>query len=372
MGKNWIENFEGIWREPKATARNWREKNKGKVIGWAIPDAPEELILAAGAFPLALLGEGIAFSGADAHFQGFACSYSRSLLELITRGELDFLDALIIPHTCDAMRAFDLVVKDLANIASVETYRPPRVKDNEASIRYLREEIERIRNHLGKITGRYPDTEDIRRASHTVNALKAGLKDLKKEMNSGRVTAMEFFSAVQAGMVGDKKEVSSLIKEFVSEAEKRAPSKKGTRIVLAGKVAEPVEIISEIESAGFHIVDDLLVNGSRYVESEVDLNKEPITALVEAQLNKIPIAGFYHRKESRSKRIIKRVKDSQAQAVIYLIQKFCEPYEMEVVGVEEDLKKAGIPVLRLETDYQQSSLAPLRTRIDAFYEMLSR
>jgi len=118
-------------------------------------------------------------------------------------------------------------------------------------------------------------------------------------------------------------------------------------------------------------VDDLLVNGSRYAESEVELKLNPLEGLVQAQLDKIPVAGFYHRKETRSARILQRVKESQAAGVIYLLQKFCEPYELEVVGIEEELKKAGVKVLRLESDYQTSSLAPLRTRIEAFGEMLA-
>jgi len=373
MDKKVLEKFEGIWREPKAVARKWKEKNQGKVVGWIIPDAPEELILASGALPIAILGAGIPFSRADAHFQGFACSYSRSLLELISRGELDFLDALIIPHTCDAMRALDLVVKEMGGIKSVETFRPPRLKDNPASEKYLREELERIRNRLAEITGHYPDLEEIRKASGTINHLKTALRSLKQEMASGRVSAREYFSAVRAGMAGDKEEVAKLASELIEESKARKPLQKaGKPILLAGKVAEPIEIISEIEGSGFLIVDELLVNGSRYLESMVDLSQEPITGLVQAQMNKIPVAGFYHRKESRSERILKRFKASRAQAIIYLIQKFCEPYELEVVGVEEDLKKAGIQILRLESDYQTSSLAPLRTRIDAFYEMLSR
>jgi len=39
--------------------------------------------------------------------------------------------------------------------------------------------------------------------------------------------------------------------------------------------------------------------------------------------------------------------------------------------VERELKKAGIPVLGLETDYTDSDAQQLRTRISAFIEMLN-
>lgn len=367
-----MKKFEEIFKNPQAVAKTWKQKNNKPVIGWAIPDGPEELILAAGALPMAVLGAEIPFSLGDAHFQGFACSYTRTLLELSLRGELDYLDALIIPHTCDALRAYDLVIKELGKVKNVETYRPPRLRDNKASEKYLREELERIRKRLGEITGHFPGDDDIRKASEQINALKKELKELKKEVKTGRVSSLEFFSAVAAGMAGDKQEAAKLVAELVREAGSRKPEKATSKkIVLAGKVAEPLSILGVIEAAGLQVVDDLLVNGSRYVKSKVEIDKDPIYALAEAQLDKIPVAGMYDRDKTRAERIIQKVKKSGAKAVIFLVQKFCEPYEMDVVGVEEDLKKAGIPMLRLESDYQAGSVAALKTRIDAFSEMLS-
>jgi len=372
MEQKWADKFGGIIKNPQAVAKTWKQKTGKPVIGWAIPDGPEELILASGALPMAVLGAEVAFSRADAHFQGFACSYTRTLLELSLRGELEYLDALIIPHTCDALRAYDLVIKEIGKVKNVETYRPPRLKDNKASEKYLREELERIRKRLGEITGHYPSADEINKASEQINSLKKALKELKKELKTGRVSSLEFFSAVEAGMAGDKPEVNKLVLELVKEAAARKPEKATSKkLVLAGKVAEPLAILSEIEAAGFQVVDDLLVNGSRYVKSTVELDKDPIYALADAQLDKIPVAGVFDRDKTRSERIIQKVKKSGARAVIFLVQKFCEPYEMDVVGVEQDLTKAGIPMLRLESDYQTSSVAALRTRIQAFSEMLS-
>jgi len=371
MNENWVKKFDGIWREPKKWVEKLKKETGKKVIGWAIPDGPEELILASSAYPLGLLGAGTAFSLAEAHFQGFACSYSRTLLEQIKRGELNYLDGVIFPHTCDAMRALDLVVKEMEPFKLVESYRPPRVRDNASAVKYFSQELERVREKLGKLTGHYAKGEELEQAIEQVNEVKELLKQVKKEMVSGKVRAREFFSLVQAGMVGDKKEVGALAIKFLEEVKARkGTNQKKLKIVLAGKVLEPIEMIDELEQAGFQVVEDLLVNGSRYIESQVELGSEPIKDLVYAQLNKIPIAGVYDSKKSRAQWVIQRVKESQAEAVIYLVQKFCEPYELEVVGVEEELNKEGIKVLRLESDYQTSSLPPLRTRIDAFAEML--
>jgi len=238
-------------------------------------------------------------------------------------------------------------------------------------VKYFSQELERVRKRLGELTGHYAKAEELGPAIKQVNQVKEWLGEVKKEMVSGRVNAREFFSLVQAGMAGDKREVGELARRFLEEVKARNTSnQKKLKVVLAGKVLEPIEMIDELEHAGFQVVDDLLVNGSRYIESQVKIGSEPMKDLVYAQLNKIPIAGVYDTKKSRAQWIIQRVRETQAEAVIYLVQKFCEPYELEVVGVEEELNQAGIKVLRLESDYQTSSLPLLRTRIDAFAEML--
>jgi benzoyl-CoA reductase subunit C len=370
MEQKWVNKFEAIFKNAQALAKKWKAANH-KVVGWAIPDGPEELVMASGAKPQALLGTEIPFSKADAHFQGFACSYTRSLLELLTSGQLDFYDALILPHTCDALRAMDLVAKEQGGVKNVESYRPPRLRDNPASRNYLMEELSRLRKRLSEITGHYATDEEIKQASASLNRLKDLLRGVKTELKAGKASALEFFSAVQAAMSGDKQEVEGMVREFLVELKNRKPlPTKPEKIVLAGKVAEPLSLLEAIETAGFQVVDDLLVNGSRYVKSIVELEQAPLQALAEAQLAKIPVAGMYDREQSRGERIIRRVRRSGAKAVIFLVQKFCEPYELEVVGVEEELTRAGIPMLKLESDYQSSSIAPLKTRIEAFAEML--
>jgi benzoyl-CoA reductase/2-hydroxyglutaryl-CoA dehydratase subunit BcrC/BadD/HgdB len=68
---------------------------------------------------------------------------------------------------------------------------------------------------------------------------------------------------------------------------------------------------------------------------------------------------------------IKRyVKEYHADGVVNINLKFCTLYDVEGYTVEKELKEAGIPVLGLETDYNDEDAAQLRTRIGAFLEML--
>ena len=69
--------------------------------------------------------------------------------------------------------------------------------------------------------------------------------------------------------------------------------------------------------------------------------------------------------------IIRLAKEYKADGVIDCSLKFCGLYDIEKKSVAEALKKEGIPVLSLETDYEDSDAGQLRTRIEAFVEMLN-
>lgn len=49
---------------------------------------------------------------------------------------------------------------------------------------------------------------------------------------------------------------------------------------------------------------------------------------------------------------------------------FCQPYLMEAILVAKALEDKNIPTLRIETDYSMEDVGQLKTRVEAFIEML--
>jgi benzoyl-CoA reductase/2-hydroxyglutaryl-CoA dehydratase subunit BcrC/BadD/HgdB len=64
------------------------------------------------------------------------------------------------------------------------------------------------------------------------------------------------------------------------------------------------------------------------------------------------------------------VEDYQVDGIIYHVLKGCIIYDFEIHRVERVMKEKGIPLLRVETDYNPEDVEQLRTRIEAFIEML--
>ena len=128
-----------------------------------------------------------------------------------------------------------------------------------------------------------------------------------------------------------------------------------------------------IETSGAIVVCEEMCTGTRYFEHLVD---ESGTTLDEQYMN---IAKRYMKNNcacftpngGRIDDIIRLAKEYQVDGVIDCNLKFCCLYDTEKLPVKKALNEAGIPVLDLETDYEDSDAEQLRTRIGAFIEMLN-
>jgi len=49
---------------------------------------------------------------------------------------------------------------------------------------------------------------------------------------------------------------------------------------------------------------------------------------------------------------------------------YCETYNIESYFIEQKMQAAGIPLLRLQSDYQVLDSGPTKTRLEAFMEIL--
>ena len=66
------------------------------------------------------------------------------------------------------------------------------------------------------------------------------------------------------------------------------------------------------------------------------------------------------------------VKEHNPDGIVCHILKGQIEYDFELPRIEKAAEKAGIPVFRLETDYQYQDMEQLRIRMEAFGEMLTQ
>ena len=69
-------------------------------------------------------------------------------------------------------------------------------------------------------------------------------------------------------------------------------------------------------------------------------------------------------------RIRQLIENYRIQGVIYHVLRGCLVYDYEYLAIEEELSRLGVPVIRVETDYNEEDVEQLRIRVEAFLELI--
>ena len=69
-------------------------------------------------------------------------------------------------------------------------------------------------------------------------------------------------------------------------------------------------------------------------------------------------------------KVVELAQSAQAQGVVLLLAKFCDPEEFDAPLVKAACREAGIPFLQIEVDQSTESYEQARTQLEAFADIL--
>ncbi|MCD6184656.1 MAG: 2-hydroxyacyl-CoA dehydratase, partial [Deltaproteobacteria bacterium] len=127
-----------------------------------------------------------------------------------------------------------------------------------------------------------------------------------------------------------------------------------------------------IETSGAVIVGEESCVGERGTRNLTDNTGSTVEELMEAVIDryfKVDCAIFTPNPD-RLDHIVKMVGDYKPDGVILYGLQFCQPYLMESMPTEKALEEKNIPVLRIDTDYSMEDIGQLKTRLEAFIELI--
>jgi benzoyl-CoA reductase/2-hydroxyglutaryl-CoA dehydratase subunit BcrC/BadD/HgdB len=75
--------------------------------------------------------------------------------------------------------------------------------------------------------------------------------------------------------------------------------------------------------------------------------------------------------EQRFKHVQELTKQFEVEGVIMFVIKYCDTHMFDAPLLRDELNAMGMPVLYLEWEHSMSGLAGLKTRLEAFIEMVS-
>ncbi len=355
------------------------KKNGKKVVGTFCVFVPDEVILAADA-----VGVGLC-SGSQFWVEDGEKVLPRNICPLVKA----FMGAKI-SRTCPYFQSTDMIVGETTCDAKkkayeiLEEYMPVHVMElpqmkREKDFQEWQDEIKLFIKKIEEFTGNKITVEKLKNSIDLVNKKRRALKrlyDLRKHTPSP-ISGLDALLVSQVAFVDDPIRFTEKTEELCNELDERIKTMKPNgrkRIMITGTpMSVPNwKIHHIIEGLNAEIVAEETCTGTRYFEKEVSDEGDTIDDLVrniaERYMN-INCACFTPNND-RIDDIIKYAEEYNADGVIYCNLSFCHTYAIEYGKVEKALKEKNIPLINIETDYSEEDVGQIRTRVEAFLEMI--
>ncbi len=349
-------------------------KNAQPRIGWLCSFAPEEIAMAAGLIPLRLSGEGEATAVADAYIYSNLCPYVKSILALGINGKAKNLDGLVFVRSCDGMRRLCDIWRSYVGTRFTYMLEVPKNRD-EAAVVYFASQLRKFAGALGQEFGAKITTASLNQAIKAANQGRKLMQQIYKLQRGVPLPlpGSEVFQLGLEGMKTDKETFIAKLKKYYSQAKslvKQPGKERKARVLISGNVVDRPELFNLIETTGADVAAIDLCTAMRHFDHLVEENSaDPYLALAQRYLSKLRCARITGLAEHFTE-LKELVKTYAVDGVVYTSVKFCDQHLADAPYFTEKLRDEGVPVLFLENDYTWGNIGQLRTRVEAFIEML--
>ncbi|ADG81726.1 2-hydroxyglutaryl-CoA dehydratase D-component [Thermincola potens JR] len=358
--------------------------NGGKVVASFCVFVPDEIITAAGGVSIGLC------AGAQFPVPTGEQVLPRNLCPLIKASvgfKLDRIcpyfqvaDFVVGETTCDGKKKAWEILDEFIPTHVMEL--PQRRAEADKALWI--EEIRRFKEKMEKESGVAITAEKLAASIKIANEKRAALQRLYncRKADPAPISGKDVLLISELAFFDDPKRFTQQVNALCDELETRIVRGEGIaekgapRILITGS---PMPIPSWklhaiIEGSGAVVVCEETCTGTRYFETTIREDgatlDEQLAAISERALN--INCACYTPNNGRIEDILRLVKEYNADGVVYYNLAFCQPYSIEYRKVEKALQEAGIPVIKIESDFSEEDTGQLQTRIEAFLEMLDK
>ena len=314
------------------------------------------------------------------------CPFLRSCLDLGLKGRYDFLDGVVMSHICDVGEKMAHIWHMYLNPSYFFFIDTPHTV-HKAARRQHKEQIRDLIKSLELFTGKKLSAERLKGAIEAHNQQRALVRQLYelRKPDPPLISGTETLQVMKALMSLPVEEGNTLLKQVLTEVEQRGdgPQRKPARLMLWGTVLDDIALVQMIEKLEANVVMDDTCVGSRFYFPDVELTEDPLDGLAYRYLVELKCprtfreANFGETKkdyavdlESRFGYLGEYAREWDVSGVILQSLRYCDTHGYEVPQVGDYLDSLGLPNTYLEHDYSEAALAPLRTRVQAFLEII--
>ncbi|MEW6034030.1 MAG: 2-hydroxyacyl-CoA dehydratase family protein [Chloroflexota bacterium] len=357
---------------PNDAVKRWKQQGK-KIVGFFCSYVPEELVHAADLFPFRVKARGCTETPlADSLMAQVNCSFVRACLQLALQGDYKFLDGVVSLNSCDHIRRMYDVWRYRVDTPYHHFLSVPH-KVSEEAVAWYRDEVSAFKGNLEKAFGVDITTKRLREAISVYNETRRllhSLYDLRRSDNPP-ISGTEVHDIVVAATAMPKEEYNELLTKALQEiGGRKGISGHSARLMVLGSVLDDPSLVSVVEELGGLVVADALCFGSRYFWESVKEVGDPVENLARSYLKRPACPRMATEHPSRMEYIKMMVKDFAVDGIILERIRYCDLWGGVSMVLQKELDEAGIPVLVLDREYILSGVGQIRTRVQAFLEMM--
>jgi benzoyl-CoA reductase/2-hydroxyglutaryl-CoA dehydratase subunit BcrC/BadD/HgdB len=288
-------------------------------------------------------------------------------------------DIIIGETTCDGKKKAWEVLAKHKNVYVMET---PQLKSRPQARAHFIAELKALVKKLEEVSGKKLTAENLKAAMEKISKKRAQLKRLyeTRKANPPPISGKDSLLVSQITFYDDPDREIEMVGKLVTECEERVKKgegvvPKGTKRILLSGTPQAIpnwKLHDIVETSGGVVVCEETCTGTRYFESTYEIKGNTVDELIERLADRylgINCACFSPN-TARADDIKRLAKEYKADGVLLYTLTFCDPYQYEAVTLENDLKKAGIKVLSINTDYASEDVGQIKNRVEAFMESL--
>ena len=365
-----IETMKDSLNNQQEIIDSWKTEGK-KIVGYRCLYVPEEIIHAAGMLPYPTFGTPQPITKADSYFQPCVCEFIRNLFDLALDKKFDFLDSFVLCNTCDAVRHLYNLWNQYIDSIPCYIINNPQIMSDESGYKFYRHELEKFKTAMEDLSGNKITDESLKKSIELYDETRSLLKELNdlRKRDIPPISGAEALSISMASMLMPKERANKLLRQLIDEVDEREiEDTDGPRILITGSIIDNPSFIEIVEDMGCVVVTDDLCSSMKYFWYNTKQNNDPMDALTKFYLDRV-LCSCMHPSEERYDYLQELVREYDVEGIIYFNIKYCHPFVYESAIFRKKIEE-DTPLLILEADHSLSGLGQLKTRVQAFIEML--
>lgn len=312
----------------------------------------------------------------DKHLQNYTCSVARYMTEFLLSEAGGLVDGLFMYNACDTLRNLPEIIQKGLDQAGRQVplfhihvpMAPPHQTDAGG---YLENEINSLITDLEKTFDRHFSSDAFQKSIARLEKLSGLSLAAEAAVAQERLDFYSFAKTAHLAWAMPSGPQADITADWLDKQalDTGHPDKPG--IILSGILPPPDSVIAAIEASGLRIAGNDIASLHRTYAAMPAAVTDPAAYYRDFYINHYPCPTLLYTGDRRLSVLSEMCRETGAQGVVFVGEKFCEYEYFEFPYLEKSLREQGVQTLMIELAIDDDAqTAPHAARIEAFAEML--